>query len=88
MSAHLKPPMSGSILLHHIGYMEAEAAPDNGGAVSIHGWNDGWEVAGLTIFTQDPALSVALADAINDVLLKHGRLNPDSASLQPEQVAA
>lgn len=68
-------PTMSSLMVHHADRMIARATPANGGAFTLNVFNDGWETFYFTLFTDDPALSVELAETINEVLAKHRRLH-------------
>lgn len=81
-------PVSSSMTVHGVRGMGARATPLNAGAVSLR-FEDGndYEAFGLTVFTEDAALSVELATAINAVLAKYGRLCADISAEQVPSIA-
>ena len=71
-------PTSVSTTVHGLGQMEADASPGNNGCVHLTGWRNGWETFDIAIVTSNATMSQELADAINGVLARHGRLHPES----------
>lgn len=66
-----KLPTRSTHSFHNVDRIECGSSPENGGALSLTVFRDDWEAVEITIFTGHPGLSVALSEAINEVLVKH-----------------